>query len=55
MPRHITRSERMDTTFVFRCTEQDRAELKLASQKMGMDMSGFIRYILIKEKVITPV
>ena len=55
MPRQITRGEKMDNTFVFRCTEKDRVELKLAAQNMGMDMSGFVRYLLIKEKVITPV
>lgn len=55
MPRNIARSERMDDKIVVRCHSKDKAELTVAAQQMGMDCSAFVRYILIKEKVLSPV
>ena len=44
----------MTEKFVVRATAKDLAELKVASQQMGLDMSAFFRLLLIREKVIRP-
>lgn len=54
MPRHIARATAMTDKIVIRATAKDKAEVALAGQNLGMDSSAFIRYLLIKEKVITP-
>ena len=53
MARTISRSEKMDKVIVLRATESDRAAVKLAAQQRGMDCSGLIRQLLIKEKIIS--
>ena len=54
MPRTNSRFERMDRTIVFRATTDDVAQLKLTAQGEGMDVSTFIRQLLIKAKAINP-
>ena len=54
MPKSIARGERMDKTIAIRATESDCAELKLAALNQGMDVSCFLRHILIREKILTP-
>lgn len=54
MARTISRGQKMDTRIFFRCTEEDRVAVKLEAQKHGKDMSCYIRDLLIREKVITP-
>lgn len=54
MSRTISRSERMDDSIRFRCTQADRAAIKSASQEAGLDVSTYIRQILIREKIISP-
>ena len=55
MSRKIARSTRMTERVVIRATQKDKTEIAIAAQNIGMDSSGFIRYLLIKEKVISPV
>ena len=54
MARTIARSEKMMKTIVFRATDADRAALKLAAQSQGLDCSGLIRQMLIREKIFSP-
>lgn len=54
MARTIARATTMTERIVIRATAKDKAEVAIAGQKLGMDSSAFIRYLLIKEKVITP-
>ena len=44
----------MTEKFVVRATAKDKAELQVEAQKMGMDVSGLIRHILIREKILSP-
>jgi uncharacterized protein (DUF1778 family) len=44
----------MDSSILIRATQEDKANLKLAAQSSGKDVSAFIRDLLIREKVITP-
>ena len=55
MPRPVMRGEKMNEVIVLRCHNKDKAELTVSAQKMGMDVSSFIRYVLIKEKAISPI
>ena len=55
MARNYARSGPMTESIRIRATQKDKTELTIAAQNMGMDVSGFVRYILIKEKVINPV
>ena len=55
MPRRIARSTAMTEKIVIRSTQKDKTDVALAGQQLGMDSSAFIRYLLIKEKVISPV
>ena len=52
--RTISRSTPMDHKFQLRCKEADKAAIKIAAQAQGLDCSTFIRWILIKERVLTP-
>lgn len=54
MPRTNSRSERMDRTIAIRATTNDVIQLKLTAQGEGMDVSTFIRQMLIKAKAINP-
>ncbi len=45
----------MTERIVMRATHKDKADVILAAQSMGMDSSAFIRHLLIKEKIISPV
>ena len=54
MTRTITRGQRMTGLIAVRATEDDRASLKLAAQNQGLDVSAFVRQLLIKEKIIKP-
>ena len=54
MARHIARATAMTERVVVRSTHKDKAEIAMAAARLGMDSSAFIRYLLIKEKVITP-
>ena len=42
----------MDQRIVIRGHLEDIAKIKLCAMNQGMDMSGFIRQLLIKEKII---
>ena len=55
MARTVSRQTAMTERIVIRGTHKDKSEIAIAAQNMGMDSSGFIRYLLIKEKVISPV
>ena len=55
MSRTIMRGSKMDRPFQMRFHEEDLANLKLAAQSAGKDVSAFIRDLLIKEKVINPI
>ena len=44
----------MEVAITFRGTEEYKINIKLAAQRSGLDLSGFIRQLLIREKVITP-
>lgn len=55
MPRTISRSERMTESIVMRCTQADKAKLKLAAQEKGLDMTTFLRQLLIQNHVIDPI
>ena len=44
----------MGTTFVFRCTEDDKTNIKTTAQAKGIDSSHLIRELLIREKIISP-
>ena len=54
MARTNSRSQKMERIFGMRFHEEDFANLKLAAMERGMDISGFVRQLLIKEKVINP-
>ena len=54
MTKTIARATPMSKVIAIRATEADVAEVKLAALSMGMDVSAFFRYLLIKEKIITP-
>lgn len=54
MSRTIARSAKMTEFIKLRATAKDRADVALCAQKLGMDSSAFIRYILIKEHIIQP-
>jgi hypothetical protein len=48
-----SRGTRMDKSIVFRATEQDKAELRIAATNAGMTVCSLIRQLLIKEKLIS--
>ncbi len=52
MARYNTRSAKMTEKIVIRGHHEDMARIKLCAMNQGMDMSGFIRQLLIKEKII---
>ena len=54
MARTNSRATKMDKVIVFRATESDRAAVKLAAMQRGLDCSGLIRALLIREKILTP-
>jgi len=54
MARTNSRSTKMEVAITFRGTEEDKINIKLAAQRSGLDLSGFIRQLLIRERVITP-
>ncbi len=55
MPRTISRSERMNEKITMRATPKDVAEIKLAAQSQGIDVSTMLRLMLIKERIISPI
>ena len=54
MARTITRGQPMTGKIAIRATEDDIASLKLEAMKTGLDVSAFVRQLLIKEKIIKP-
>ena len=54
MPRTVARGSAMTQTMAIRVTENDKAEIKLAALKQGLDISQFMRQLLIREKIISP-
>jgi uncharacterized protein (DUF1778 family) len=54
MARPNTRSSKMSTPITFRGTEEDKQKLISAAKSKGLDMSGFIRQLLIREGVLSP-
>lgn len=55
MARTNSRSTKMNKVIVFRAHEEDIANLKLAAMSKGKDVSGFIREILVRERVLNPI
>lgn len=54
MSRTITRAAHMNASATIRLTQRDKAELKIAAQKEGIDVSAFIRKVLINSNILTP-
>jgi len=54
MARTNSRSEKMNERITFRGTAADVAALKLAAQRQGLDTSGLIRSLLIRERILDP-
>ena len=52
MANKAQRGTRMMDSFVFRCSPQDKVQLKMMAMEKGMSVSGFIRDILIRERVL---
>ena len=52
MANKAQRGTRMMDSFVFRCSTQDKVQLKMMAMEKGMSVSGFIRDILIRERVL---
>lgn len=52
MANKASRGEIMNDTFMFRCSTNDKAQLKLLAQEKGLSVSGFIRSILIQQRVL---
>ena len=52
MANKAQRGVRMMDSFVFRCSTQDKAQLKMMAMEKGMSVSGFIRDILIRQRVL---
>ena len=54
MARTNSRSAKMSSSIKFRAHETDVANLKLAAQRQGLDVSTFLRQILIRERILSP-
>lgn len=52
MARTISRKARMDGSIKMRAHEEDIANLKLKAQAQGLDVSTFLRQVLIKNGVL---
>ena len=52
MARTICRKARMDGAIKLRAHQEDIANVKLQAQAQGLDVSTFIRQILIKQGVL---
>ena len=55
MARTNSRSTKMNKQIIMRAHEEDLANLKMAASEKGIDVSGLIRSVLIKERLINPV
>ena len=55
MARTITRKTKMEERVVFRATQEDIANIKVAAMRSGMDSSGYIRQLLINKGVINAI
>ncbi len=55
MARTITRKTKMQERITLRATPEDVANIKVAAQREGMDSSGLVRRILIKQGIIEPI
>lgn len=44
----------MDETIRVRSTSEDKAQIKAAARKAGLNMSSFIRHHFIQQGIITP-
>ena len=53
MAKTIARNAPMDSKIVLRGTELDKLNLKKAAKATGVDVSTFLRLLLIREGVIT--
>ncbi len=52
MARTIARRMAMDKTIKMRAHDEDVANIKLAAQRKGLDVSTYLRQLLIKEGVL---
>ena len=48
------RGEKQDEVIMFRCAPTDKANIKLAANKQGLNVSGFIKSLLIEARIIEP-
>ena len=46
------RGTKQEESIVFRCTQQDKAAIRLEADSAGLSMSDLIKQLLIKEKII---
>jgi uncharacterized protein (DUF1778 family) len=55
MARTTTRGAHLTDSLIIRISPEDKASIKLAANKVGLDVSNFIRQMLIREKVLSPI
>ena len=55
MARTTTRGAHLKDSLIIRISPEDKANIKLAANKVGLDVSNFIRQMLIREKVLPPI
>ncbi|WP_043692948.1 hypothetical protein [Synechococcus sp. KORDI-49] len=52
MANKAQRGTKMEEYFMFRCSQQDKVQLKMMAMEKGMSVSGFIRDILIRQRIL---
>lgn len=52
--RTISREEEMKEMFRFRISAKDKADIRKAAQKLGLNSSAYLRMLLIQQGIITP-
>ena len=55
MARTNSRKTKMTQRVVMRAHEEDVANLKIAAMQSGLDVSTFIRQVLVAQKIINPI
>lgn len=55
MSRTTTRGAHLTESLIIRISAEDKANIKLAANRLGLDVSNFIRQLLIREKVLSPI
>ena len=54
MPRTNARATKMTNTISIRATADDVAQIRLKAQRRGMDLSAYLRDLLIRNQIINP-